>query len=564
MLLIPAAFVVFVTVHGSAGRAARADYTVSPTKPAVLATTMFDASLSSCDQKPCAYQWTAKVLRSPSRARKQDYAVLTAQTGRGRRSPVLGKRRILRYVFLSAGPYFVKLTVIDRTGHRSSKVERIAVSGLPLALNPSFVGPGYYSKFSRGPSSSMSFFPIYTYQFNLGQWSQLPARFTAMGVNGVDDAYDASDQNNLEIGAAHGLTFNIMGSIGGRSDSQAVTSYAMQDEPNQTSSRYAASSCSPTDDTCAQAYVTAANAYRTADSTRPVWGNFTKDIDEWTFPPSGWTTAQFAQHESEMLGALNIASADFYGWTDAYEWNQGTGQGTGHYGAWVYGHTVERLNYYNPSIPAYGFVECCDSIDGNGTTKPTNEMMPGMIQAAIWNILVHGGRGYVFWTTNFWDSSSGGDPYADPYTGASYQGDFALYAEHQWDAQYDRARQVDHEVESVAPDLNSPTVTGISATSSSGVPVATLGKDVDGELWLLAQADGNTTYPLSNTTPMTAMITLPSAVPAGTVLNVVGENRIVTVNADHQITDTFGTTTETPFSGKPITYGYQHHIYAMN
>jgi hypothetical protein len=262
-----------------------------------------------------------------------------------------------------------------------------------------------------------------------------------------------------------------------------------------------------------------------------------------------------------MLEALDVASADFYGWTDPYEWNQGTGQGTGYYGAWVYGHTVARLNYYNPKIPAYGLVECCDSSDGNGTRKPTNEMMPGMLAAAIWNILVHGGRGYVFWTTNFWDSSRGGDPSAEPYQGASYQGAFALYAEHQWDAQYDSAQQVDREVESFAPELNSPTVTGISATSSRGVPVATLGKAVGGGLWLLAQADGSRIYPLSNTTRLTAKITLPNAVPPGTVLNVVGENRTVTVNADHQIIDTFGTATETPFSGKPITYGYQHHIY---
>jgi len=429
-------------------------------------------------------------------------------------------------------------------------------------LDRSSAGPGYYARFAHGPSPSSSFFPIYTYQVNLGQWGPLAARIRAMGVNGIDDAYDPPMPSDYRLGLRNGLRFNVM-SRRRPADARAVTSYAMQDEPNQTGSPYAASSCAPTDDTCALGYEAAAQAYRAADPTRPVWGNFTKDVDEWTFPPPGWTPAQFARHESEMLGAVDIASADLYGWTDAYEWNQASGQGTGHYGAWVYGHTVARLHAYNPRIPDFGFVECCDSIDGSGTTKPTNEMMPGMLAAAIWNILVHGGRGYVFWTTNFWDSSAGGDPYADPYPGATYQGDFALYAEHQWDAQYDAAQQVDHQVQSFARDLNSPTVGGITATTSSGAPLATLGKDVGGRLWLLAQADGDTASPLSNTAPMTGVITLPRVVPAGTVLDVVGENRTVTVDADHRITDTFGTTTETPFSGTPITYGYQHHVYVM-
>ncbi len=456
---------------------------------------------------------------------------------------------------------------VKRAGNRHPGTNGATPRGIAgatqrLPLDSTFVGPSYYARFTHGPSSSMTFFPIYTYQLNLGQWSELPARIAAMGVNGVDDAYEAPAAGDYRLGLGHGLRFNVMGRPSS-TQPHVVTSYAMQDEPNQTGSPYAASACSPSDDTCAQAYVTLADASRKADPTRPVWGNFTNDVDEWSPPPSGWTSAEFAGHEREMLHGLDIASADVYGWTDTYEYNQATGQGTGHYGAWVYGHAVARLHQYNPAIPGYGFVECCDSTDGDGTTKPTNEMMPGMLEAAIWNILVHGGRGYVFWTTNFWDSSPQGDPYADPYPGATYQGSYAIYGEHQWDAQYEAAQRTNHEVESLAFELNSPTVTGISATAADGVPVATLGKQVHGRLWLLAQADGNVEHPLSNTTPTTATITLPSVVRAGTVLNVVGEHRTVTVDAHHQITDTFATTTETPFSGTPITYGYQHHIYAV-
>ena len=253
-----------------------------------------------------------------------------------------------------------------------------------------------------------------------------------------------------------------------------------------------------------------------------------------------------------MIGALDIVSADDYGWTDPYEWSQANPRAsTGHYGAWVYGHAIDRARYYNPEIPAYGFIECC----GLAAAGPQNTMMPGMIVS---------GRGLVYWTTDFLDSSSGGDPQDEPYPGATYYGNYALYGDHQWDAQYSAARGLDQQVELFAPELNSPTVSDISATSPSGVPIAVLGKDVGGKLWLLAQADGDAAHQLSNTNSISATITLPSAVRPGAVLQVVGEHRTVTVNANHQITDTFGTTTETPtYSGKPLTYGYQHHVYAM-
>jgi hypothetical protein len=50
----------------------------------------------------------------------------------------------------------------------------------------------------------------------------------------------------------------------------------------------------------------------------------------------------------------------------------------------------------------------------------------------------------------------------------------------------------------------------------------------------------------------------------GTVFTVNGESRTVTVNAGHQIVDTFGATTETPLtSGVSLTYGYAHHLFVQ-
>jgi hypothetical protein len=483
---------------------------------------------------------------------------------RARRSRARRKVSQLIAIALLALVVVGTLVALHAPGSRPARAGFHAIPRRVLPHDPNFVAPSYYKRFAHGPSSSLSYFPIYTYQLNLGQWNRLAARIKAMGVGGIDNAYDGSSLAGIRLGARHGLTYNVALGRPSRhvAPARGVTSYAMLDEPDNDGSPFAASSCAPSHDSCAHAYVELADAYRAADQTRPVWGNFTKDVEEWSYPPTGWTPARWQQHIHVMIRALDIVSADYYAWTDPYEWTQGSGNtGTGHIGSWVYGHTIDRLRFYDRRIPVYGFVECCGPAPG----PQRNIMMPGMIQSAAWNILVHGGRGIVWWTTDFWDSDSGGDPHDRPYAGATYWGNYALYGDHQWDAQYDAARQVDAQISALAPKLNSPTVTGISARSPSGVPVSALGKDYGGKLWLVVQADGNQAHPLSNTTPIRATIQLPSVVRAGTVLEVIGEHRTVKVNGAHRITDAFATTTETlPYAEQPLTYGYQHHIYAMS
>jgi hypothetical protein len=427
-------------------------------------------------------------------------------------------------------------------------------TGETLSHDPSFIDPtSYYARFSNGPSTSKSYFPILAYQMNLGQWSGLPARVTGMGVNGIYYGYDGTDQNNFNIAAANGLKAFISGSIGSRSNGQVVDGYAMYDEPNQDASPYRESAGTPSNDVGANKYIADANAYRSRDSTRPVVGNFTKDVFEWAWPASGWSTSDNEAHMRRQLGSLDITSADVYGWTDNWEWDQSSGNtGTNHIGAWVYGHMIDRLQYYNPNSPAYGFVE---GVAAWGT-PPTGSMTPNMIETAVWNLLAHGAQGWTYWPRDFYHNDD------QPYSGATYTGEYSLFGDHQWDTQYARAKAVDADVKSNATALNSPTVSGISATGQNGVPVTALGKDIGDKLWLLAQADGDSSHPLSNTTSMTGTVTVPNSVPVGSVFDVLGENRSVSVDSSHHIVDTYGTTTEKPlYSSRSLTYGYAHHIY---
>lgn len=437
-----------------------------------------------------------------------------------------------------------------------------------LPHDPSFVGPSYYAKWSNGPSTSMDYFPVLAYHMNLNQWSQLPARLKGAGVNGIKMAYDQSDNSIFATAAANGLSFlgiaskvqwdagpaNRIDDV--RTNSQVATAYDVSDEPNKDGSPYAKIG-SPSTDSGAQLYVTNANEQRSADPTRPVTGNFTKDVEEWNnYGPTGWTAADVERHNRTMMKALDITSADVYAWVDEWEWKQADAAngdyGTRHVGAWVYGHTIDRLRYYNPDAPAYGFVEATVSGDCSNT------MMPGMIESAVFNIVAHGGRGYTIWPRDFCGRNT------QPYTGATFTGTYSVFGDHLWDTQYARFASVNATIRDNVREINSPTISGVSAVGQNGIPVTALGKDVGGKLWLLAQADGNASNPLSNRSAMTGTITLPDSVPAGTILNVKGENRTVTVNSSHQIVDTFGTTTETPPStGRALTYGYDHHIYAQ-
>lgn len=443
----------------------------------------------------------------------------------------------------------------------------ITIGGTVFEHDPAFIGPDYYAQWSKGPSSSTSHFPILVYHMNLAQWSGLAARVSGCNINGVLMAFDQSAGYIMDTAIANGLEIAGIASLAQwhqapannietvyPSQSSNITAYAMSDEPNQTGSVYdKAGDGTPSLDTGALTYVTDAQDQKTADPHRPISGNFTKDIFEWNNTSGvGWTVAQVEQHNRTMAEQLDIVSADVYGWVDEFEWNQDDATlGTKHVGAWMYGHVIDRLKYYNPDAPAWGFVESCRS--GNGV----NTMMPGMIETAVWNIIVHGGRGFTYWPRDFYGTG------IDLYAGANeFIGEFNTFADHQWDANYTRMQSVNGTVLANATRLNSPTVLGCSASSAT-VPVSVLGKDFGGKLWMVVQADGNATYPLSNTTSMTATITVP--LPAGTVLNVVGESRTVTVNSSHQFTDTFGTVTETPWATvrtiPAITYGYQHHIY---
>lgn len=444
-------------------------------------------------------------------------------------------------------------------------------AALTALHDPAWIGPEYYAQWSKGPSTALDYFPILAYHMNLNQWSGLPQRLVDCNINGVMMAFDQTNEGVVQTAKDYGMTIVGISALQRWGDpavannidtvypslQNIITAYSMADEPNQGNSVYEKyGNGTEAQDVGAAKYVEDSTAQKLADPNRPIIGNFTKDVFEWNLTgPPGWDSTEVERHNRTMLQSLNITSGDVYGWVDEYEWYQDDPTyGTHHVGAWVYGHLIDRLRFYNPNAPGFGFVELCRSGDG------VNTIMPGMVKTAVWNIIAHGGRGYTYWPRDFYGQG------INLYAGANeFIGEFSAFADHQFDAQAAAAGQVNGEVQALTTRINSPTILGFSAVGQSGVPVTVLAKDFYGKLWMLVQSDGNESHPMSNQTNMTATITVPSAISPGTVLNVVGEGRTVTVNSSHQFTDTFGTTTETPWATvrtiPPITYGYAHHIY---
>jgi hypothetical protein len=64
-------------------------------------------------------------------------------------------------------------------------------------------------------------------------------------------------------------------------------------------------------------------------------------------------------------------------------------------------------------------------------------------------------------------------------------------------------------ISALAPWLNSPSLSGVSVTSTGGIPIVTMLKEYNGQTYLFAFADGNSSHPYSGST--TATITLPSS-----------------------------------------------------
>lgn len=375
-----------------------------------------------------------------------------------------------------------------------------------LPHDPAFVGPSYYGKWSNGFSTSPSFFPIGVYNQTPQNANAPASAWKAWGANTFVSLYSYGDAawTQSALDAAAGAGMNVIGEAspdadGFRNGTVSRADVVQPDEPDYNG-------------VVPSTYDASVQRDQAADPQRPTFGNFTKGMAYGGFGRSDADMSTYCRN-------LGIVSGDIYGITDPWE------QGGSHAGVYIYGRMIDRIHALCPGKPAWGFVE---------TTQPSNTAArptPDQAEAAVWSILVHGGRGVSYFIHDFYGADGP----------SNYAGDYALLVDPLAKPVKDRLQQVNTQIASLAPVLNAPTVP-LTATSDGAAPVTALGKDDGGRLWVLAQGDGNETH----TSGASVNGTVEVPVANGTVFEVVGEGRTLTV-ANGTLVDHFNP--------------YQHHTY---
>ena len=59
-----------------------------------------------------------------------------------------------------------------------------------------------------------------------------------------------------------------------------------------------------------------------------------------------------------------------------------------------------------------------------------------LIDSAVFNLLVHGARGITYWPRDLCGAK------LQPYTGATYTGEYSVFGDHLWDAQYNKMIEI--------------------------------------------------------------------------------------------------------------------------
>lgn len=172
-----------------------------------------------------------------------------------------------------------------------------------------------------------------------------------------------------------------------------------------------------------------------------------------------------------------------------------------------YGWTVDRLrNLQKPGqrIPVWGFVE-----DGHPSKEDQLAITGPQLRAAVWSSIIHGARGIIYFNHNF-----GGDCIS-----------YHVLRDSCGDSIRPTVSSVNHQIQALAPVLNSPFLDGALSNDGS---VDTAVKAYNGELYIIAGAK----------LPTSHNVEFKLSCGAGSSLSVIGENRSIPIMGG-KFTDTF-------------------------
>ena len=313
-----------------------------------------------------------------------------------------------------------------------------------------------YAQWSRGPSTDPSYFPI-------GVWLQAPRSEKVAAYSGAGfNLYIACSWDETEAGmnrlrnAGMRIFLSQTGDYAPtHMDDPVIAGWLQQDEPDNAQPNPSGGYYSPvaplpstTWSTCPTLNIYTQYLNKQAvDPTRPIFMNLGQGV-AW----DGWigrgTRTNHPEDYPEYALGCDIVSYDIYpGASDRPETEDKF---------WLVAFGVDRLiAAAKPNQPVWNCIECTK-------INSTEQASPEEVKAEVWMSIIHGSMGLV-WFVHTWVPTFDEDGLlADPVM-------LAAVSDINW------------QVRSLAPMLNSPTLVGEVNTSSSnpGVPIDTMVKRVD-------------------------------------------------------------------------------------
>ncbi len=348
-------------------------------------------------------------------------------------------------------------------------------------------GAAYYAKFSNGPPSDPSFFPI-------SVWLQSPSSATAyeaIGINQYIGLYQGpTDQMLTDLATAKMPVLCDQNSVGlANLSNKIILGWTQQDEPDN---------AQPVDGGYGPCVATATiqsiyQTMRTADPSRPVFLNLGQGVANDAWVGRGSCSNQPQDYPEYCKGA-DIVSFDVYPINDGLPI---TLPALG----------VDRLmKDVNDQKPVWDWIECTQ-IDSTNP-KPT----PAQVKAEVWMSIIHGAMGIGYFvhqfTPTFDEHALLDDPVMKPAVAA-----------------------INQQIHDLAPALNTPPIINAATVTSSGgsaVPIDVLVKRQGGKLYVFAVSMG--------AAQATGSFNLPKS--SATTADVLGESRQITISGG-TFTDAF-------------------------
>lgn len=367
-------------------------------------------------------------------------------------------------------------------------------------------GAGYYAKWSHGPSSDPSFFPITVW---LQSPSSAPA-FKAIGVNTFIGLYQGPTDPMLTDLASAGMPVACdQNDVGLQHlDDATIIAWTQQDEPDnaQPISGGGYGPC-----VAASAVQMLYGQITKNDPTRPVFLNLGQGV---AHDYIGWGSECSATHPGDYPDYL--MGADIVSF-DIYPMNETDPPVAGH-PEYVAKGVSNLVEWSQGKKPVWNWIECTGISDPSG--KPT----PDEVKAEVWMSIVHGSMGIGYFVHQFSPSFDEHALLDDP-------------------TMKDAVAAINDQIHQLAPVLNTPPIVngGVVDSSDPAVPVDMLLKRHGGKTYIfaVAMAQGNATATFSKLTNL----------PANATVQVLGENRTIPLSGA-SFTDDFA--------------GYGVHLYQID